>query len=63
MKVPLPFVIPIDKGIQSFLNAAKQNLDIITGQHKNAETLSELPENATMDDIRKAVNIIIRRLG
>lgn len=46
-----------------FVDGVKLNLDRLTGQEKNKENLTELPETATLDDVKNAINIIIRRLG
>lgn len=48
---------------QAFTDAVKQNLDNLTGQHKNTPVLKELATTATLAETIAAVNLIVRRLN
>lgn len=49
--------------MQGFCDATKETLDKLTGQNRSKENLTALPENATLSDVIKRLNIIIGRLG
>lgn len=52
--------LPPIKATDSFLDAVKENLEIITGQRGGK--VEELPATATLDDVISKLNEIIARL-
>jgi len=60
---PIPVTHHVDPAEQQAADAIRLHVETLTGQDKNAEKLTELPAGATLDDLRQALNILIRRLG
>lgn len=51
-----------DQRIDGPMRAVASNLNALMGADPGAEPLMELPETASLNDVIKALNIIIRRL-
>lgn len=59
----IPVLTTGDVALRSFASAVKSNVDALTGQQEGAEKLSLLPDTATLADVIKVLNILIKRHG
>jgi len=62
MKVAVPSLNTGNAEIDRFGEAAKQNLDRMTGQQKNAAKLSPLPSTASTAEQIARLNALLERL-
>ena len=62
-RVAVPVLPASDPSLRAFASAVKSNVDALTGQQEGAEKLSLLPDTATLADVIKVLNILIKRHG
>lgn len=62
MKAAIPVVTTGQQNLDRFCEAVKQNMDAITGQHKNAPVLTELTSTATLADVIEQLNLLHKRI-
>lgn len=61
-KAATPTATTSDQNLNLALSAMKQTLDSITGSTRSSETMNEVASTATLADVIKTLNIVIRRL-
>jgi hypothetical protein len=61
-KLAIPIMSTKDPAMDQFCQAVKSNIDAITGQHRNAESITPLASTATTADIITFVNKLAERL-
>ena len=61
-KAAIPVLNSGSSAVDRFAEAVKQNMDWLTGQHRNAPTVYALSSTATLSDVIAEVNKIIRRI-
>jgi hypothetical protein len=62
MKAPIPTLMTGNADVDQFAGAVKQNLDTLSGQHKNAVKLKALPSTATLAQVITQLNAILVRI-
>lgn len=62
-RVAVPVLQTSDQQLKYHADAVKMNIDILTGQLKASESLSQLSTSASTAEIINALNVIIRRLN
>lgn len=61
-KAAIPVLRSGSAEVDRFAEVVKQNMDWLTGQHKNAPAITALASTATLGDVIAEVNKIIRRI-
>lgn len=61
-KAAIPTLQTGTNDLDRFAEAVKQNLDTMTGQHKNVGRLEPLRPTATLADLIAAHNAVVERL-
>lgn len=61
-KAAIPSLVSGTGAVDSFADAVKQNLDTLSGQHKNAVKLKALPATATLAQVITQLNSILVRI-
>lgn len=58
----IPALQTADAGLRGFAEAAKHNLDMLTGQHRNLTRLAPLAATASTTEIIERLNVLLARL-
>lgn len=61
-KPSIPHVVTKEPGLQDFIVATKENIEIITGRRRGAEKIAQLASTATLADVIAKVNETLDRL-
>lgn len=62
-RASVPVLVTQDRNLDAFAQAVKQNMDWLTGQHRNAPQPKKLPPSATLPELIEQYNKMVDRMS